>query len=388
MSDPAAVSDAAFAREFIRRAVTEQRVSAALASLASQDLRFGPYSAAGLARVAATGRLGTARVETSDAAKTRAFAVTVPATLDLAVRLGGESRLRADVEIDLLLTPRPAAPLLLVIDIAPVRAPDVRIEVRGSGLGASLGGLLTGLAEELRAQVAKQITAVLDGDRLRRSRTFDIAARIDGKRDADPPDPWEWIEDERFGRQFIRRAVTEERLHEALAGLSGQPVEFGPLKGGPKGVATARVTGAVGEPVVRSADASFHVTLPLSLDLVVDLARGNRFHCDVEVLLVAKARPAEGLRIVIDIAPVEPDAVQVALTAGDRMAGLVGRVGRIQDQLRQQVAKTVNQRVAAATGRVIDIGERIERAGASRRADRPRPQSKRPAPRPNRVDPS
>ena len=132
MADPAPVSDAEFARDFRRRAVTQQRVVEAMAAQAGREFRLGPYSAAGLAGLSASGRLGTGRVEIRDA-DAPSFAVTVPAELDLVVRLGLESRLHADVEIDLTLTPRFAGPMLLVVDIAPIHANDVRIATHGRG---------------------------------------------------------------------------------------------------------------------------------------------------------------------------------------------------------------------------------------------------------------
>ncbi|MGI8680373.1 MAG: hypothetical protein ACR2LX_17130 [Jatrophihabitans sp.] len=397
-SVPGRVTDAEFARAFFRRAVTRDRVVAALESLASKELRFGPYSAAGLASVASSGTFDTASVELTDADRP-AFAVTVPAILDITVRLGAESKLRADVQIDLALSVRAAAPLLLVIDIAPVRAQDIRISVQGRGLGGALSSVLASLGGELRAQVARQVTAVLDTDGLRRSRTFDIAARIEGTPDESTPETWDWLDDGEFGRRFVRRAVSERRLRKALDGLAGQTVEIGPLKAGPREVATVRVTGEVAVPTVAAGTETFEITIPLKLDLVVGLARDNRFHADVEVPLVAAARPASELHVVLDIAEVTPDSVRVSLTSDGKLAGLLGRVGRLDHQIQEQVADTVNSRVADASGRIVDIGGRIDRARgagaedetvhpdhtgrrAGRAMTRPRP-TPRPNPRPS-----
>ncbi|MDQ2796416.1 MAG: hypothetical protein M3Y06_04540 [Actinomycetota bacterium] len=376
VQEPAAVSDAEFARAFFRRAVTRERVVAALESLRSKEFGFGPYSATGLARVAATGTLGTANVVVADVDQA-AYEVTVPAVLDLSIRLGVESTLRADAQIDLVLTPRAAAPLLLVIDIAAVRAQDVRITVHGTGLGGVLSGLLGSLVDELRGQVARQITAVLDTERSRRARTFDIRARIDGTRDAPAPDKWDWIDDAEFGRRFGRYAVTEQRVRRAFAGFTGQPVEIGPLGAGPGKAATVRVVGQLTEPTVVGAGGSFEITLALQLDLVVELGRASRFHADVEVPLVAVPRAGADLHIVVDIADVAPASVRVTLRSASRIAGLVGRLGGVEAQIREQVARTVNRRVATAAGRIVDIGARIDGAGARKHRPRltPRPTS-------------
>lgn len=364
------MDDAEFGREFVRRAVTTERVEAALQALASRKLRLGPYSAAGLASVAASGSLGAAQVQPHDAAAS-SFLVTVPAAVDLSVRLGAESRLRADVEVELTLTPRPADPLLLVIDIAPLEGKDVRTAVHGRGLGTGVSALLSALTAELRGQVARQVSGLLDGDGLRKGRTIDVAARIDGRRDAAPPEKWEWIDHAQFGHRFVRHAVTEARLSEGFAGFAGRPVGIGPLRAGPRGMARFRVDGAVGEPAVHGADGSFDVTLPLSLDLVVGLARDNEFHADVTVVLHATPRPAADLHLVVDFAPVQPDSISVRLTSADAMSAVVGRAGKLEEQIRRQVADVVNQQIGAATGRVVDIGARIDAAGRSK--PRPRP---------------
>ncbi|GAB2481719.1 hypothetical protein [Jatrophihabitans fulvus] len=364
---PEPVEPAEFAAEFRRAAVTEERVASALGSVASRSVRIGPYAAGPLARVSAAGVLGTPRVRRTDPSAP-AFVVTVPATLELSVRVGVESRVRADVEIDLTLTPRPAHPLVLVIDIAALQASDVRIRVRGRGLGAAVSGLIGvtpgAVTDEVRRQVACQVSNLLDGDALRRARTIDVAARIDG---ASRPTPgrrdavrWQWIGDAEFGERFLARAVTRERVAHGFGTLAGRPLSIGPLKVGPGGMAEVRAEGAVGTPEVSDDPAGgYAVTLPLGLDIAVVLARENRYHADVRVALRAVARPAAGLTVVIDIPPVGPDDVAVTLTPADNLAGMLARAGKLEDQLVAQVVRTVNDQIGDAAGRVVDIGARV-----------------------------
>lgn len=384
---PALVGYAEYAAEFRRRAVTVDRVTAALASLASRELRLGPYSVSPLARFEASGTLGTPQVRIADR-DAPTFAVTVPATLDLSIRLGARSVVAADVEIDLLLTPRMADGLFLFIDAPPVQARDVRITVRGKGLGLAVSGVVGGLpsaiTDEVRRQVAKQISNTLDGTSSRRSRTIDIASRVDGRKRRPPPATLTWISDAEFGRQFVTRAVSVERVTNGVGSLAGQPLRIGPLKVGPGGIATVRATGAVDTPTVVPDEASvdaaergFAIALPLQLDLVVDLAREHRFHVDVTAHLRAVPRPAEQLRIVIDIPPLTAEDITLNLQAADNLAAMLGRAGKIDEQIAAQVRRTINEQIRSSPYRVVDVAAIIEGDSSTTRP-RPRPRPSRP----------
>lgn len=375
---------ARFGADFRRLAVTVDRVTSALSSLARRELRFGPYSAIPLTSIEAGGRLGTPRVRLADP-QLPSFDVTVPATLDLAVKIGAVSRVQAELEIDLLLTPRPADGLFLYIDAAPVRASDVRIQVRGRGLGVAVSGVVGGLpgavSDEVRRQVAKQITNALRGSASRRARTIDIAARVDGSPKRPAPPALRWVDDAGFARQFVRRAVSVERVTNGFGSLAGRTLEIGPLKVGPGGMATVRATGTVDRPAVTppaddSAEPTFTVLLPLHLELGVELlGRIHRYRAEITTVLRATPKPADRVRIVIDIPPVETADITVALEAADNLAGMLGRAGKIEDQIAAQVRRTVNEQIAAADARVVDVGAIV--SGAARQDEpppRPRPQ--------------
>jgi hypothetical protein len=361
---PTWLDDAEFGRRLVRRAVTAQRIEAALAGLASSRLKFGPYTSGpiGLASVAAWGSLGSAavapRVDGS-------FAVTIPATLDFSMRMGAETRVGADVEVDLVMTPRVAAPLLLFIEVAAVRARDVRIDIRGPGVGATVTALLSPVLDEVRGYLASQVNAQLSSAKLRASRTIDIGARIDGRRDSPPPARFEWLDDAEVGAQFLRRAVTAARLSSGFGALVGRELRIGPLTVGPRNLARVTANGVIGRPEIvqrEGSDVAFEGVVPLSLDLVVAVGRENRYHADVTIPLVATVRCADPLLIVIDIAPVRPEAIGVETAARGAMARLLGRLGGLDDQLRRQIAKTVNERLADPAVRTIDLGARLDSA--------------------------
>ena len=363
------LSDAEFTRRLIARAVTTERIEQALAGLTAGALPFNTVSAGlgGLARITITGVLGRPRVR-PHYDREDAFAVTIPATLEFTVSLGAESHVGADVEIDLALTPRPADALLVVIDVAPVRAADVRIELRGGGLGATIAPIMALALDEVRRQIARSVSVLLNSSRLRAGRTIDVGARVDGRADpGPPPDEWVWIDDTTFGERFLRRAVTVERLTTGFGNLAGTPLSFGPLSAGPRDMATVSAAGAVGLPVVAAREdegARFDVAIPIELDLVLAVGRENRYHASIRVGLATRVKPADPLLLVLHIAPITVDDVTLELEAAGRMARVLGRLGNIEDQLRAQVVSAVNTRLADRSARTFDIGARIDAASA------------------------
>ena len=240
-----------------------------------------------------------------------------------------------------------------------------------------LGGLPQTIVDEVRGGVARQVAGLLDAPGARRSRTNDIAARIDGVRDTAAPHDWRWISDADFGWRFLRHAVTVDRVRAAFAGLTGEQLEISPRRTGPARLVGVRADGTLAEPVVRSGTGGgYEVTLPLGLDLVIGVTRSNRFHAEVTVTLRLVPRLGADVHIVVDIDEVTADDVLVVIDSNDAIAAVVGRVGRLEGQIAQQIARVVNRRIAASAGRVIDVGTRIDGA---RRRSRPRPGPRLPS---------
>lgn len=180
----------------------------------------------------------------------------------------------------------------------------------------------------------------------------------------DDPAPPSFVSYAEFGRRFFQLAVTRERVQQALTGVAGQPIDVGPLGVGPLGLIKVRATGAVGMLDVAARadeDVAFDVTVPIQLDLVVDLGfEKHRFTAALEIRLIVTARPANPLRIVLDVEPPTRRNVHVQVRADGLRASVLQVVGGVDRELRRTVAKYVRReldRPANRAARVIDVGK-------------------------------
>ena len=122
---------------------------------------------------------------------------------------------------------------------------------------------------------------------------------------ADPPPP----ADDRvpytvFGERFFEHAVSEERIVGGFDGLAGNRIEFGPIGAGPGKLAKVSAEGTFGQASAERLDSeeiSFRLSIPVALDLYIELVDRHRFDVAVTVGLTLVARAAEPLRVVIDI---------------------------------------------------------------------------------------
>ena len=173
-----------------------------------------------------------------------------------------------------------------------------------------------------------------------------------------------------FGAAFVPLAVSDERVRSAVAEIAGDTIEVGPLPAGPGGVAGARAKGTIRE-VVIEADRSgeplrFAVTLEVDLTLRVEVAGvPHRYQADVVVRLRLSvwARPPLGL--FIDVAPFGAADVTCRVRADGVRAKVLQRLGRVDDEIRANVARVVNERLASDAGRAareIDLLPLIEQA--------------------------
>lgn len=172
---------------------------------------------------------------------------------------------------------------------------------------------------------------------------------------------------EQFGARFVSYAVTEERVAASIGGTAGREVEEGPMPAGPGGIAEVWVNGVIGDPQVikKSGEVlGFQAVLPIDLRLQVQLALTRHdFEADVRVPLHLTVRTAEPLKLVIQVADVNPADVDVDLRASGSAAGLLQRIGDMESEVKKQVARTVNQRMTSASAlaaREIDVLRLIE----------------------------
>jgi hypothetical protein len=174
---------------------------------------------------------------------------------------------------------------------------------------------------------------------------------------------------EQFGVDFIRLAVTDERLAQALTSVAGDHIRVGPMAVGPGNAATVDAEGRIGAPRVERGDdvpLVFRAALPVELSLDVKVA-GVNHHYDARltVPLDLTVRTAEPITIVIDVARVSSRAIEVRLRAEGMRAKVLSRLGNVDDEIRRHVARFVREKVDSPEGiaaRRIEILPLIDRA--------------------------
>lgn len=152
-----------------------------------------------------------------------------------------------------------------------------------------------------------------------------------------------------FGEAFIYRAVTPERIVEAVTRIAGDQVRLGPIKAGPGGRATVNALGRIGQPEADEAGAdplTYSVRLPVDVSLEVKVGTVNRYTAAGAVDLRLEVRTAEPLAILIDVAPVRPEHITFRIDAQGVQAKLLGRAGDVHGELRRHTAAFVNERIS------------------------------------------
>lgn len=175
-----------------------------------------------------------------------------------------------------------------------------------------------------------------------------------------------------FGRAFFEHAVTEERILGAVAGIAGDPIEFGPIGAGPARLAKVTAHGELGQARVRRLPAelvSFRLTIPVALALHVDLGLDQHdFAAKLQVGLTLTARPAPPLRVVVDISPPGSRDVVVEVEASTRRATLLQILAGVDHEIARFVARYVAREIDKPhirAARDIDVAARIDGAWRS-----------------------
>ncbi|WP_330250152.1 hypothetical protein OG874_28355 [Nocardia sp. NBC_00565] len=363
--DPTWIDYADFGERFVTHAVTADRIEAAVSSMTGRGMTIGPFSLgpAGLAGFVAEGKVGKPVVLRNGPHVT--FEVTVPLSMSVKVLLGGRKlRLEAVTEIDLTLHARTAHPLLIVIDIPPITARDVSFVLRAQAIASAWEWLLDPIAGVVQREVANRVNAMLADPQTRSGRVFDVEAIINGVRSERATQAeFDWISYDEFGHQFFSRIVTRDRVFEFIEQIAGRPIEVGPFRTGPRNSATVTVRGNVRIPQLadRSDEpVAFDLTLPVSLDITVDVLKTNRYRADVEIPLVLIARAADPLLVVIDVPPPASDELRLEFKAHGMRAATLGALAGIKKQVLAQVAGVVREELSDSSGRTIDVAARID----------------------------
>ncbi|WP_227996572.1 hypothetical protein [Nocardia australiensis] len=364
-ADPVWIEYADFGERFVTHAVTGDRIVAAVSGMAGRGMTIGPFSIGptGLAGVVAKGKVGEPVVVRNGPHVT--FGVTVPLSLSVQVLIGGQKlRLETFAAIGLTLHARTAAPVLIVIDIPPITPSDVSFKLRAQAVDAAWEVLLDPIAGVLQREVANRVNAMLADPKARRARVFDIEAMVSGVRSTRAADSeFDWIGYEEFGHRFFTHLVTKDRVFDVVERMAGRPIEIGPLRTGPRNSVTVTVRGAVGVPqlVDRSDEVvSFDVTVPVSLDITVDVLQANRYRADLDIPLVLTARAADPLLVVIDVPPPAPHDIRLEFKAKGMRAATLGALVGIKKQVIAQVAGVVRNELADSSRRTIDVAARID----------------------------
>ena len=106
----------------------------------------------------------------------------------------------------------------------------------------------------------------------------------------------------------------------------------------------------------------FDLVIPAAVDLVITLAKENRYQAEIDIELILTARAAEPLLIVIDVPKVSAADIDVVVKSKGLSARMVGVVGGVRKQIADQVARVVNKQLADPTRRVVDVADRISGA--------------------------
>ena len=174
-----------------------------------------------------------------------------------------------------------------------------------------------------------------------------------------------------FGTEFLTAVVTSERIADTVGVLAGERVEIGPLSAGPGGVGRVKARGLIGRATLaadRSAEPfRFRATLPVELELRVDVAGAHDYRCDLTIALDLTLCTTEPLALLIEVGRIEPDDVTVDLAPSGVRARVLQVVGNVDAEIRRHVADVVNQRLDDETddgAHVIRLLPLVDRAWA------------------------
>lgn len=170
-----------FGRRFFDIAVTEERVAAAFAAIAGDQIEMGPM-AQGPGRIARV----TAKVKIQQPKATRnigdviTFDIRIPLEIELIVDLRvDKQRFSVDGEIALRAQARAAEPLLLVIDVAKPQPSDISVQVTSKSIRGEVLRIVAGVDAEIRRFIAHHVADQIDSPDAQAAQLIDVAERLD-----------------------------------------------------------------------------------------------------------------------------------------------------------------------------------------------------------------
>ena len=170
-----------FGRKFFEVAVTEERVGAAIGSIAGDAFEMGPMGQGPgkIAKVTAKVRIKEPRV-TRNIGDTITFAIRIPLEIDMVIDLRiDKPRFVVFGEIALRAVARAAEPLLLIIDVEKPRPSDISVYVTSKSLRGEVLRIVAGVDAEIKRFIAAHVASEIDSPESQKAKIIDVAERLD-----------------------------------------------------------------------------------------------------------------------------------------------------------------------------------------------------------------
>ena len=170
-----------FGRKFFEVAVTEERVGAAIGSIAGDAFEMGPMGQGPgkIAKVTAKVRIKEPRV-TRNTGDTITFAIRIPLEIDMVIDLRiDKPRFVVFGEIALRAVARAAEPLLLIIDVEKPRPSDISVYVTSKSLRGEVLRIVAGVDAEIKRFIAAHVAGEIDSPESQKAKIIDVAERLD-----------------------------------------------------------------------------------------------------------------------------------------------------------------------------------------------------------------
>jgi hypothetical protein len=182
-------------------------------------------------------------------------------------------------------------------------------------------------------------------------------------------DDHKFVTYEEFGRRFFEIAVTEDRVAAAFAEIAGNDFEIGPFRHGPGKFARIGAKVKVMHPAAERTmgeTITFDIRIPLQIDLTVDLRLDKqRFRVSGEIELRARARAAEPLLLILEVAKPRPSDITVNVMSSSIRGEVLRILAGVDAEIQRFTAEYVSAEIdspASQAAQVIDVAKRLDAA--------------------------